>query len=232
MRLWILIGLSALPVYGTVIASTLGSSPTFGWVDHYDSSYRGAAPFVAPTDVYLLENVVLTLSRGNSGSTPVAFLDLYSDNAGTPGTLLTNLGFSTVTTNTASNYSFSPILSYSLTPGAQYWLVSRCSNCFQDAGLGIDIRFEWYIASSQNNGVALPGASMPELLGISVDAGASWGLTGVGILPPNDLPGGGLLFRVNGTLDPNPPAPGVPEPGTAVLVGAGIWLAGNIRKKI
>jgi len=191
--------------YGTVATSVF--SATVGYVSPIQNNTLVSQGFTTGTGQWNITQVDVGLAASGTGTTdPKIFL--FSDNAGVPGSLLSE--YSIVNgpiANSKQTHFFSG--SFFANPSTNYWLVTGDANSQQQSS------FEWYVEDtlatpSQRNGSGF------SYLGTKVQnfAGAPW---------TDTL--SGLSIRVN--------AVAVPEPSTYAFAGMASMIAAGAaaRKK-
>jgi hypothetical protein len=192
-----------------IVFGNLGNSGTDG-LDSAGSGLTDETWFAIgfqPTTPSIYFNTA-TIGLAGSGNIELA---LYSDNFGSPGTLLasdTQLVSSTVSTRTS--FSFKNPLSFTLTSNENYWLVGRA----------VTGSATWVFADSEANNAGLNSSGWTATGSLrSTDVGNSW--TSRSSALKNSL-------SIDATTTP------IPEPGTwaamAILAG-GAAFAGWRRRQ-
>ncbi len=164
----------------------------------FSSSQWAGSSFQTDGQFWSLSSATVGMAQGAADHS-TATLQLFSDNAGTPGIALADLGSQTVT-NGYSLYTFAAASMITLNPFTTYWI--GVGNVETNRALNVGLLLTDPFTYS-----GVPGASMTN----SVSTG-----TGFQHTPPTTwTPGGSglaLLFAVDGT-----PVV-VPEPGGALWV--------------
>ena len=190
--------------YGTVATSIF--SATVGYVDSIQNNSLVSQGFTTGTGQWDIKQIDCALAASGTGTTdPKMFL--FSDNAGVPGSLLSEYSIlNGPIANSKQTHFFSG--SFVASPSTNYWLVLGDVNSSQQSS------FEWYLEDSG----ATPSqrnSSGFSYLGTKVQnfAAAPW---------TNTL--SGLSLRVN--------AVAVPEPSTYAFASlAGMIAAGAAARK-
>lgn len=194
---------AGIVVYGNLGPSGTNAIGTSGGSGLTSSAWRAIGFTVGGTNTFL-ETATIGMNVSSAGSADVR-LDLYSNNAGVPGTSL----FSTTQTLAANTLNL-PItfnLNQTLSSGSTYWIVAQ-----KTGGAGA---LSWRPSDPQ----AAPAtqnsslwANLGNATGItSNNAGTSWGSTGTGV--SNSI---SLIATV-------------PEPSTVAVMGAAGGMATMLR---
>ena len=163
---------ASIVVYGNLGSTGTGAIATTGGIGLTSSAWRAIGFTVGGTNTFL-QTATIGLNVNSAGSADVR-LDLYSNNAGVPGTSL----FSTTETLAANtlNLPISFNLNQTLTSGSTYWIVAQ-----KTGGAGV---VSWRpgnpaVAPTVQN--ASGWANLGNATGInSTDGGSTWGSTGTG----------------------------------------------------
>lgn len=172
-----------------------GASST-GWL---------ANQFLTDNDVYKIDNVVINLAGTPSAAAANVRLDLYSDSASVPGSLLGTL--TTPGSLAAGDNTFLGSGVGALAANTTYWLVLRV------AGSG---SLDWNYTFGAPSG---PGAS--DITSYSNNGGAGW-------FPPT--PGAPYMMTVNVAPVPEPSTYAMGLAGASALVGPTVMR--RIRRRL
>jgi hypothetical protein len=171
--------------------------------------WRGSS-FTTGSGAYNLNSATLWFGQGSPTSNTSLFLRLYSNNSGTPGTLITTFTNPTLPLPTTfANTTFTLATPQSLTANTTYWLVSGILS-----GPG---SYNWgYTNSTAQTG--LPGWSIGDNYATSNNQGSSWTTNSTS-----------LRFSLEGTEQ----SQSIPEPSSLVaLLGlGGLGLVSSLKKR-
>jgi len=171
--------------------------------------WRGSS-FTTGSGAYNLNSATLWFRRSTPFSNTSLFLRLYSNNSGTPGTLITTFTNPTLPLPTTfANTTFTFATPQSLTANTTYWLVSGTSS-----GAG---GYQWgYTNSTAQTG--LPGWSIGDNYAFSTNQGSSW-----------TTAASSFRFSLEGTEQ----SQSIPEPSSlvALLGPGGPGLAPSLKKR-
>lgn len=155
-------------------------------------------------DAYQLDSITF-LAGGNSGSYTGFLMEVFTDNAGVPGTSLGSLSGSAPVSNAENTYTASGI---ELDGSAAYWIVLSTATPLSS---GFPFwRFTNSFAFDAEGGWIIPSAKGFQ----SVNSGANWTQT-------NSVVG---AYKFSVTATP------VPEPGSVILLGSGLALVFAVRR--
>ncbi|MBL9132160.1 MAG: PEP-CTERM sorting domain-containing protein [Verrucomicrobiaceae bacterium] len=196
-----------------VVLYSSTSSPTGFGPQLYFTTSRRAVDFETGADASTVTGLTIGL-RNQDTVTRTAFAEIWSDNAGVPGALVG--AFDTFQTLLAgqvgAGFSFLDA-GIPLAALTKYWLVMSSGEDYTVSGN--DLRLFYTLSSGDDGGNPFTSvtATAPQF---SSNSGASWG---------NDTGYGNLVYTLTGTLDP------VPEPSRALLLVAGVVVAGLRRRR-
>ena len=200
------LALAGLLPAGTVITSFPLSTQNSTWfIDNGDSTHVLGAGFTMPAvGSYSLDSARVALDIRDQANPPVNF-GLFADSAGIPnGSALVTFVVPPLPSGGFGPFTLTPSSGFTLLPSTTYWLVAQ--------GVGTGAAVLGWIGDTTAVGTS----------GIASSAGYydsfSLGST------QNIIRGGDLEFEVDGTLQGSA---GTPEPGTIILLGAGlltIWI--------
>jgi hypothetical protein len=202
--------LSANLFAGPIVLSNNLAEPLES-VDTLSTTYWHAISFTTDGNTYTLDTVTLLMELGAGATTSAALpnavadvpeVDLYSDNSGSPGSLITALTATSAYDYTLQDVTFGGA-GVTLSANSTYWVVLRA----------LSGAVSWGYAAT-NNGT---GIGFTDVLASSNDSGSTWHVA-LGDLPD----------QAEVTADPA----GVPEPSTVFLTGIGfLALAGAARRR-
>jgi hypothetical protein len=171
--------------------------------------WRGSS-FTTGSGAYNLNSATLWFAASTVPNNTSLFLRLYSNNSGTPGTLITTFTNPTLPLPAGfANTTFTLATPQSLTANTTYWLVSGTSS-----GLG---SYNWgYTNSTAQTG--LPGWSIGDNYASSTNQGNSWTTNSTS-------------FRFS--LEETEQSQSIPEPSSLVaLLGlGGLGLVSSLKKR-
>lgn len=193
-------------IYGNIGSLAPSTNNTAGYMNGTQTNQYQAQGFTVGSNAGLLSAIVLGLASNNE---PASLLELYNNNAGSPGSLLGAFTLTGGPVLTKQTYTFTG--SYLMSANTSYWVVLSVAN----ANLSNSI--DWYSASSFSSPSGQNGSGL-SYLGTKErnNVGGPW----VSTLPS-------MSINLDGTMS-NP----VPEPSTYVLLGIALGVVGFARKKI
>jgi hypothetical protein len=174
------------------------------------TNFRVASDFTTAGFATTITSSFVTLF--NSASSPYHFTaSIFTDNAGQPGTTLGSFTQMTAGGNILSHVNYSGTSpGISLAANTNYWMVLKMDEPFAQFPGGTA---GWSRTTSQSTDA---GSSFAIIAGTqiksSTNSGSTWGNSQVG----------NQMFRLDG----------VPEPTTALLAAAGIFLTAGRRRRV
>jgi hypothetical protein len=157
----------AVDIYSNLGTPDSSSNAAIGYnsVANFDVTY--AQGFTTGASLYLLDSVDLPLGVTGAGNGSPK-LQIYSNNAGTPGTDL-GVTFTNPTFGAQSLYNFSLATPFALSASTSYWMV------LSDTTAGTQTKFNWYYTDTFSSPTAKNGSGVSFLGGArSNNGGALW----------------------------------------------------------
>jgi len=199
----------AIDIFSNLGTPDSSSNAAIGYNSPTNFNVIYAQGFTTGTSLYDLNSVDLPLAVTGAGNGSPQ-LQIYSDNAGNPGTAL-NATFTNPTFGAQSLYNLSLSTPFAMSASTSYWLV------LSDTTAASQTKFNWYYSDSFSAPTAQNGSGLTYLAAArSLNGGAAWttnnGFAQTGI-------------TVNATA--------VPEPGTYVLgaIATGVMAAVTHRRR-
>ena len=200
----------AIDIFSNLGTPDSSSNAAIGYNSPTNFNVIYAQGFTTGTSLYDLNSFDLPLAVTGAGNGSPQ-LQIYSDNAGNPGTAL-NATFTNPTFGAQSLYNLSLSTTFAMSASTSYWLV------LSDTTAASQTKFNWFYSDSFSAPTAQNGSGLTYLAAArSLNGGAAWttnnGFAQTGI-------------TVNATA--------VPEPGTYVLVviATGVMAAVARRRKV
>ena len=174
------------------------------------TSWVGSS-FTTGSGAYSLESADVSFRQSGTITNNNLFLSLYSNNSGTPGTLITTFTNPTLPLpETFTNLTFTLATPQSLTASTTYWLVSGILS-------GTTGAYQWTYTNDDSE-IGLPGWSIGSTYATSTNQGNSW-----------TTAASSLRFSLEGTEQ----SQSIPEPSSLVaLLGlGGLGLVSSLKKR-